>query len=289
MRKKSPATIQKWVDSISVDESESSKLKEIIGEDTSNCDTNEAPKCDEASTSGENLKVKLNEICSKLSAKGKRLEFKNLLKLKRENSMEQENDSETENHSNLINLDKNLLNLGRNCESSKQTLDDPVINPESLERNLNDSVESDESSQTPQHETSNLTVQRCPLGVIGRSSSENPPRNSRLNDIGRSFSVVDDNELKVNSSENLIYDADEDISITIPSLNTSPSIVSNNTNHSLSNSQLPPVRSTMRSESTPRSIREHTVSEGHQSPQIQPRNPLLRDSSFQVGDDACKT
>lgn len=255
MRKKSPATIQKWVDSIAVDDSETptcSRVETIIEEAPSNCDSGEA-----SSTSGtsENLKGKLNEICGKLNVneklKSKTLDFKNLLaktsqKLKRESSvelpMEQENDE----------------------NSSEVAATEDEIKPDA----------------------SKLTVQRCHIGVLGRSSSENPnptpSRNRRLNQIGRSFSVANENELPTagNSSENLIYDADEDISITIPSLNTSPSIISNNTNHSTSNSQLAPHRANLLAT---KPLREHTVSEGHQSPQVHARNPLLRDSSFQVG------
>lgn len=260
MRKKSPATIQRWVDSIAVDEGENLNadiVKDTVEEENLNCDSNEH-KIDEPKSStsepNENLKVKLNEICSKLSLKSKKLEFKNLLaktsqKLKRGSSpdppMEQGND-----------------------ESSNDKTKDELptiheINPE----------------------TNNLMVQRNRIGVLGRSSSENPnpvaTRHRKLNDIGRSFSVANDNELPTaaSSSENLIYDADEDISITIPSLNTSPSIISNNTNHSLGNSQLVPRKSPLLQS---RPLREHTVSEGHQSPQVPPKNPLLRDSSFQV-------
>lgn len=253
MRKKSPATIQKWVDSIAVDDSETptaSRVETIVEEASSNCDSGEA------STSGasDNLKEKLNVICSKLSVneklKSKKLDFKNLIaktsqKLKRESSvelpMEQEND-----------------------ENSSE-------------------VATTEDEAKP--DASKLTVQRSHIGVLGRSSSENPnpstSRNRRLTDIGRSFSVAHDNELPTadSSSENLIYDADEDISITIPSLNTSPSIISNNTNHSASNSQLAPARANLLQM---KPVREHTVSEGHQSPQVLARNPLLRDSSFQV-------
>lgn len=260
MRKKSPATIQKWVDSIAVDEGENStagKVKDIIEEENLNCDSNEL-KFDEpeasTSESNENLKEKFNEICTKLSLKNKKLELKNLLaktsqKLKRGSSqdppMEQVND-----------------------ESSNDIIKDELptineINPE----------------------TNNLFVQRSRIGAIGRSSSENPnpvtTRHRKLNDIGRSFSVANDNELPtaISSSENLIYDADEDISITLPSLNTSPSIISNNTNHSLSNSQSVLRRSPLLQS---RNLREHSKSEGHQSPQVPPKNPLLRDSSFQV-------
>lgn len=256
MRKKSPATIQKWVDSIAVDESENpvaeqSKQQTILEENLI-CDNKEL-KHDAPSTSGVNdhLKVKINEICSRLTVndklKGRKLDFKNLL-----------------------------------AKTTQKLKSEP-----SMEDKLRDTIVEEEVSaeEEPKQENFNLTVQRSHIGVLGRSSSENPnpvpSRNRRLIDIGRSFSVANDNELPTaeNSSENLIYDADEDISITIPSLNTSPSIVSNNTNHSLSNSQLVPRRANL---PEMRSVREHTVSEGHQSPQVQPKNPLLRDSSFQV-------
>lgn len=273
MRKKSPATLQKWVDSIAVDESESTNERETYEEKNSNCDINEA------TTSGENLKVKLNEICSKLSAKGKKIEFKNLLKLKLKNSMEQTNDNGKENLEEQVqSCDENVESCNQNVSSSTMNLENqnhlipsslkPVLNHEEFRQSQSDIDE----NQPP----INPTVQRCPLSVLGRSSSENPPRNRRLNDIGRSFSVSDKNDIEINSSENLIYDADEEISITIPMQNQSSSIITNKTNQSLSNSQMMPGRQTMRP------AREHTVSEGHQSPLVQPRNPLLRDSSFQV-------
>lgn len=258
MRKKSPATIQKWVDSIAADESEaSSALKEIPEEEIPNCDSNEL-KGSEPSTSApkDNLKVKFNEICSKLSLKGKKLEFKNLLartsqKLSRESSMEQTNDEDLE------------------CTSTKHE---------------SESTSKDEIN--PEMKTF-ATVQRRHIGLLGRStSSEIPspaPSRRRLHDIGRSktIGVANEKELPTaeSSSENLIYDADEEISITIPSIQTSPSSISNNMNHSLSNSQLTPGKVNLL---PMRPLREHTVSEGHQSPQVQPKNPLLRDSSFQV-------
>lgn len=231
MRKKSPVTIQKWVDSIA-EEGESSK--ETTEEDTLKCDSDELKSEVSSSTkeNSENLKVKLNDICNKLSLKSKDLIAKTSQKLKREDT------------------------------SMEQTID------------------ASKNEITP--EKSSLTVQRSHIGVLGRSSSENPnPRSRRLNEIGRSFSVAQENELPLaqDSSENLIYDADEDISITIPSLNRSSSIISNSTNLSLSNSQLTPKTSSLLQA---RALREHTVSEGHQSPQIAPKNPLLRDASFQV-------
>lgn len=260
MRKKSPAAVQKWVDSIAVDDDHDADkiVKESPEETSTTCDKSGLRSAaDEPSTSesNENLKVKLNEICNKLNFKNKKLEFKNLLakttqKLKRESSvdrlMEQRNDDDL---------------------NDIKEEDEPVVG-----------VVKDEINP----EMNNLTVQRCHIGLLGRSSSENPSpsttRNRRLNEIGRSFSVANENELPTveNSSENLIYDADEDISITIPSLNTSPS---NNTNVSSSNSHLGPVKANLLQT---RPLREHTVSEGHQSPQVTAKNPLLRDSSFQV-------
>lgn len=258
MRKKSPAAVQKWVDSIAVDETNSSKANasQPMEKELENCDSNEL-KTDEPSTSepNEKLKVKLNEICNNISLKSKKLEFRNLLA-------------------------KTTQKLKRAGSSEEKTME------QKNDKTPSD-TKPDESSVKPEinKEMNNLAVQRSHIGVLGRSSSENPAptvsRNRRLNDIGRSFSVANENELPTaeNSSENLIYDADEDISITIPSLNTSPSIISNNTNHSLSNSQLVPGKMSLLQT---RPLREHTVSEGHQSPQVQPKNPLLRDSSFQV-------
>lgn len=234
MRKKSPATIQKWVDSIAEEGGEPSK--ETVDEEAPKCDSNE-PKTEESTTkeSNENLKEKLNDICSKLSLKSKDLIAKTSQKLKREG----------------------LLMERKNDEVRSATSKDEII-----------------------PEKSSLSVQRSHIGVLGRSSSENPkPRSRRLNEIGRSFSVANESDLPIaqNSSENLIYDCDEDISITIPSLNTS--IISISTNHSQSNSQLTPQRASLLQA---RSLREYSASEGHQSPQVPPKNPLLRDASFQV-------
>lgn len=236
MRKKSPAAIQRWVDSIAEEGGEPSK--ETIDEESPKCDSSEL-KAEESTTKecNENLKVKLNDICNKLSLKSKDLITKTSQKLKRED-----------------------LTMERKIDEVGDTSKDEI---------------------TP--DRSSLTVQRSHIGVLGRSSSENPnPRSRRLNTIGRSFSVANENDLPIaqNSSENLIYDCDEDISITIASLNTSPSIISNITNQSLSNSQPTPQRTSLLQA---RPLREYTVSEGHQSPQVQPpKNPLLRDASFQV-------
>jgi hypothetical protein len=267
MRKKSPATIQKWVDSIAVDDDTCSSPKTIIEEEIANCDHNELKIEEEASTSGanENLKEKFSEICNKLTVNAKKLELKNLITKKLK-----------------IDLSENPPMEHKNDEIIHEKEEDETTKHEP---ELEILQEEDETACDAETESNKLSVQRSHIGVLGRSSSENPnptsSRNRRLTDIGRSFSVAHDNELPTaeNSSENLIYDADEDISITIPSLNTSPSIISNNTNPSLSNSQLVGGKSSL---SLMRPVREHTVSEGHQSPQIQPKNPLLRDSSFQV-------
>lgn len=260
MRKKSPATIQKWVDSIAVDGGEKPSATttiQPIEEETFNCDSNEL-KIDEPSTSdtNENLKVRLNEICSKLSLKNKKTEIKNLI------------------------------------AKTSQKLQRGSSQDQPMEQDDDDSNDTIKDDATPVHDEitpitgSSLRVQRCHIGKIGRSSSENPSpgpssRNRRLNDIGRSFSVANENELPAapDSSENLIYDADEDISIAIPSFNTSPSIISINTNQSISNSQLTPSKINLLSM---KPLREHTMSEGRQSPHVQHKNPLLRDSSFQV-------
>lgn len=280
MRKKSHVTVQKWVDSISV------------ADDKINCDSNEL-KVDETepSTSGEagsatnsttTVKEKITEICNKLHVneklKSSKIDFKNLLsktthKIKKQSStdtidMEEAEVQPTEDES--------------SDKINKHTDDVKIIQSESItDKNdkTNDNVEKPEEEEESKHEEIKidaLAVQRCHISVLGRSSSENPnPRIRRLTDIGRSFSVAhDDPELQIDSTENLIYDADEDISIAIPSIDTSPS-VNNQSNGSIT---LRPSLGQLNA----RPLREHTVSEGHYSPHVLPKNPLLRDSSFQV-------
>lgn len=278
MRKKSPASIQKWVDSIAdddvVDESRLTsnettiaaatiKEEEIL-DDSKICDEND----DDASTSlksgggkNENLKVKLNEICNKFNVnetlKSKKTELKNLiskttLKLKRETTLD-------ENHSPME-------------QTNDQKASDKQFEPEII----------DEGEEEQIKDT--LNTPRAHIALLGRSSSENPnPKHKRLSEIGRSFSVTNESDLPNNrndpSSENLIYDADEDISITLPSPNLSSTTISASTNQNLLNSER---RRSSLLQIKP--AREHTVSEGHASPLIQPKNPLLRDSSFQVSE-----
>lgn len=272
MRKKSPATIQKWVDSIATDEADNGELASNQPANTSTSQLateankekqtilDESTKCsDDATTSASNLKVKLNEICNKLNVnetlKCKRSELKNLIEKKLKMSIEESV-----------------------AVAPKMTMTTEVMD------------EQNDEDDKPTEEDDNLTAQRAArLGAIGRSSSENPrPRNRRLAAIGRSFSVSsnenDPPQAPIDDDKNFIYDApDEDISITIPSLNTS-STLSNSNNESQNLSQIqhssPVLRRTSLLQIKP--PRQHTVSEGHASPIVQSKNPLLRDSSFQV-------
>jgi hypothetical protein len=273
MRKKSHGTVQKWVDSISSSTADESEI--AAKEKNSNCDNSELnANVDEASASGISVKGKviISEICSKLSVneklKSKKIqEFKNLLSKttqKIQTTKDQEEEKSAEMHE----------------EESDDKNDNIVDEDEDKALDSSKEIESEEVDS----KTNNLSVQRCHISVLGRSSSENPnpaTKSRRLTDIGRSFSVAhDDSQLPIDSSENLIYDVEEDTSITIPSLNTSSSVLSNKTS---SNSQLDKNAATLRQPmGHMRPLREHTVSEGHYSPQVLPKNPLLRDSSFQV-------
>lgn len=272
MRKKSPASIQKWVDSIADDDETSRQTtnetplkEEILDDSKKTCDVVVIDD-DDASTSlksgkNENLKVKLNEICNRLNVnetlKSKKTELKNL-------------------------IEKTTLKLKRESSASMEQQEQQTTNDD----DDNQPPAKDEEDDVA---TENLIPpQKAHISVLGRSSSENPkPKNKRLSDIGRSFSVANENELpnnNNNSSENLIYDADEDISITLPSPNLSSTTISNSTTNPQNNNNDNLISETRRSsllqiKPTPR---EHTVSEGHASPLVQPKNPLLRDSSFQV-------
>lgn len=303
MRKKSPATIQKWVDSIATDDAdeETNRLtitgigsnpienashsiankEEVLDESTRCTEADDLKIDDDATTTTsktENLKVKLNEICNKLNVnetlRSKQSELKNLitktsLKLKRE--------------------------VSSTTATSDQQVEESEIDTPPMEQKNDKKIDETltaEAIDGVEDKNSNLTAQkRARIGVLGRSSSENPrPRHKRLSDIGRSFSVSNENELpgsdKNLSSENLIFDVDEDISITTPSLNTSSTLLSNSNNTTSQNlsqiHQLPPQLTSRSSLLQIRPVRQHTVSEGHASPIVQSKNPLLRDSSFQV-------
>jgi hypothetical protein len=245
MRKKSHVTVQKWVDSIStanVEQQQPADDENVLKENKQSCDNSEL-NAESSSTSGEatSVKGKITELCNKLKVneklKSKKIQdFKNLL-AKKVNKKEE-------------------VQMEENQEQKNEEAEEEEVEAENEEQEI----------------VNTLNVQRCRIGVLGRSCSENPNptlRNRRLNDIGRSFSVAhDDLELPPND---LIYDAED----TIP---TSPSVMSNKTN---SNSQLDRhLMGGLRPPGHMRSVREHTVSEGHYSPL--PKSQLLRDSSFQV-------
>lgn len=295
MRKKSPATIQKWVDSIATDDaddnnessrpatgnsssnissrnnnnkfanasqSDEANKETVLDESTEPTSDDVKADNDDATTTTsktENLKVKLNEICNKLNV----------------------NEALRSKHSELKNL---IQKTSHKLKSEGDKVDAP---PKQQTMETNQQQTDDKPTETSDDDRSNLTAQRARIGVLGRSSSENPkkPRNKRLSDIGRSFSVSNESESASNddknssSNENFIYDVDEDISITIPSLNTS-STISNSQNLSQTQQQPPLTSRTSLLQIKP--ARQHTVSEGHASPIVQSKNPLLRDSSFQV-------
>ncbi|XP_070497346.1 uncharacterized protein DDB_G0287625 isoform X2 [Chironomus tepperi] len=296
MRKKSHVTVQKWIS--------------VTEEEKNNCDSNEL-NINEPSTSGgsgASVKGKITEICNKFNVneklKSKKIELKNLIskttqKIKRESSKEEKtHHNMDQNQQNMYDDETRNKQCDNEIEQIKDDVNDTVNNKEN-ESNINDrgdnedGLANDESEEVETNEEENksepnkLTAQRCHISVLGRSSSENPnPRTRRLRDIGRSFSVANDGELPIDSTDNLIYD-DEDISIVNPSFNTSPSVLSNKTN---SNNQLDKNLALLRpSLGHMRPLREHTVSEGHSSPHVVPKNPLLRDGSFQSDSSHCSS
>lgn len=244
MRKKSHVTVQKWVDSIAVAASEESPAATVVINRQS-CDNSELNfNVVEPSTSGldrspssstiSGVKGRITEICNKLHVNDK-LKSQKIQDLK--NLLTQK-------------INKTVIEM----EGEEEVVTEDEVIEEEIKDQLN--------------------VQRCHISVLGRSSSENPPqRTRRLTDIGRSFSVAHDNdlELPVHSTENLIYDADDEtITIQTPSRNNSNSHLDRN------------LGVQQRLLLGLRPVREHTVSEGHYSPQSLPKNQLLRDSSFQV-------
>lgn len=252
MRKKSHVQVQKWVDSISlaVDEDDV-KGGEREKQNKQDCDNSELKPTTSSSemsvgesSSGAGVKGRITEICNKLSVNEK-------LKVKKVQDLK-----------NLIaqKICKNTAEMEQQHDESEN-----CIKIECNEEEQKEEIKEEEDENKSDNEIVDKT-KRCHISALGRSVSENPrppPRTRRLTDIGRSFSVAHDNELQTNdSSENLIYDAtdDDDTSLTVP--NASPKI----------ECLRPPDRP----------LRMHTVSEGHYSPHVLPRNPLLRDCSFQV-------
>lgn len=303
MRKKSPATIQKWVDAISTEEVGNLDVTVDIAKSNLHVDVqefNDKHNCDKdklhssltvngeekrgpiASTSHDNIKLlskeKFNNFYHKLNVNTKRIDLKSLLA------------KTTEKFSPVAVtipevIDNKDLTLKETCNESINMIKkiDSARHRHDMKLNIKDGMDK-------------RFVAKYHIGVLGRSASENlqksPPR-LRLNQIGRSFSVRMDNDIpatSANSTDNLIYDIDDGPDI-IPSLDTSPvfntSIISNSALVSPSSIHLDRNLSVPGRHHTPNSplrrvAREHTVSEGHQSPQIHHKNPLLRDSSFQV-------
>lgn len=280
MRKKSHVTVQKWIS--------------VTEEEKNNCDSNEL-NINEPSTSGgsgASVKGKISEICNKFNVneklKNKKIELKNLIskttqKIKRESSKEDKTHHNMDQNQQMADDEMRNKQCDNELEQKKDDVNDTINNKEN-ESNINDRGDNEESlvNDEPEEvtkeeeeiksEPNKLITQRCHISVLGRSSSENPnPRTKRLKDIGRSFSVANDGDA---STDNLIYD--DDVSIANPSFITSPSVLSNNHLESKNLANLRPSLGNMRP------LREHTVSEGHYSPHVMPKNPLLRDGSFQV-------
>lgn len=279
MRKKSHVTVQKWVDSIAVTAPDDKH---------SNCDSKELNVDEEPSTSGgsgTSVKGKFTEICNKFNVneklRSKKIDLKNLIT----KTTQKYNKKDSSPIKDILEPTSTMEQQQNDDESSekrdndeREQIDDKNgVNPNDRTVNKDTCDAKEEQEITTNEDESNLnklTVQRCHISVLGRSSSENPNpplRNKRLNDIGRSFSVANDNELPTDSTDNLIYDADESLLSSVLSMKAA------------SNNQLDKNSSTLRpTMGTVRPLREHTVSEGHYSPHVLPKNPLLRDSSFQV-------
>lgn len=300
MRKKSPATIQKWVDAISTEEVGNLDVTVDIAKSNLHVDVqelNDKHNCDKdkqqnslpvngeekrgpiASTSHDNIKLlskeKFHNFYHKLNVNTKRIDLKSLLA------------KTTEKFSPVAVTIPEVID----------NIDLP------LKETCNESINMIKKTDSARHTKFNVKdgmdkrfVAKYHIGVLGRSASENlqktPPR-LRLNQIGRSFSVRMDNDIPATSADsrdNLIYDIDDGPDI-IPSIDTSPgfntSIIINSVLASPGSCQFDRNLSVPGRHHSPNSplrrvAREHTVSEGHQSPQIHHKNPLLRDSSFQV-------
>lgn len=283
MRKKSPATIQKWVDAINTEEVGSLDVTVDIAKSNIHVDEtvreDKLTKCLEvteqepiASTSHDNIKLlskeKFNNFYHKLNVNTKRIDLKSLLA----KTTEKLHPVTAVTIPEVINKE---LNLNDSINMIKK------VDKDNMKLNIKEGLDK-------------RFVAKYHIGVLGRSASENlqksPPR-LRLNQIGRSFSVRMDNDIPVssstNSADNLIYDIDDSPSTDTFQSRFNTSIISNsvlvspNSNHLDRNLSVPSRHHTPNSPLR-RVAREHTVSEGHQSPQIHHKNPLLRDSSFQV-------
>ncbi len=129
------------------------------------------------------------------------------------------------------------------------------------------------------------------IGAIGRSSSENPQskinsKRFKLNDIGRSFSVQEPEDPKKMTSEisdNFIYDIDDESSSKsnlAPSLATSARSINsaNNLSSFVKSVPISPINKTFRDE---------LLSESHSPRHL--RNAFLRDQSFQSDSSHCSS
>lgn len=314
MRKKSPASIQKWVNSVS---SEACASEPVIGE------TNEPPvevqpdilaDCDisdelakysnneilpestnepatepvtqtETDTSAnenkkphsyhENLKEigkqKINEFYDRFS-KNKKIDLKNLFQTSVSKKHRASDIMETEVKQEDPGKKEELASINENKENI-------IIEEEDVE------IQGEPEKISCPTSSSCLSVSKnLSIGIIGRSSSENPQTKSsskrfRLNDIGRSFSVQEPEDPKkatLDSSDNLIYDIDDESSSKsnlAPSLATSSRSINsnNNLNSYVKSVPISPIN---------RSFREELLSESHSPRNL--RSAFLRDSSFQV-------
>lgn len=305
MRKKSPATIQKWVDAISTEDVGNLDVTVDIAKSNLHVDVpqelNDKHNCDKdnlhsslavngeekkqgpiASTSHDNIKLlskeKFNNFYHKLNVNTKRIDLKSLLAKTTEKFS-----PVTVTIPEVIDKDLTLKEICNESSINMIKKTDNARHKNDIKFNVKEGMDK-------------RFIAKYHIGVLGRSASENlqksPPR-LRLNQIGRSFSVRMDNDIpatSADSTDNLIYDIDDGADI-IPSINTSPgfntSIISNSVLVSPGSSHFDRNLSVPGRHHSPNSplrrvAREHTVSEGHQSPQIHHKNPLLRDSSFQV-------
>lgn len=335
MRKKSPASIQKWVDSIDNTQSPDQPSTSGMSETTVKLENNEnlmesppppPPPCPESCSTTdntdkqqtqdeltqpsvspsdnnpkrtlsyhENLKVigkqKINEICDRMNIKTKKIEFKNLLSktsLKFKGAESQLSETEVPSDITDDRMNENKENLEVVVEQAE--------NAEKLVKNEVTTISKDSLEACDNF----LNVSKSHIGMIGRSSSENPNpifKRNRLQDIGRSFSVQDndipDNKITIDSTDNLIYDIDDESTSNrstnnlFPSLNTSTkSINSNNSN--TSNSQNA-ISSHNNLSSFVKSVPLSPVHKLYQDQAVlesqslrNSRNQFVRDSSFQV-------
>lgn len=357
MRKKSPASIQKWVDSIETTNTENPEqpTPSTSSSQQDACPVKEeSPKCDkindieiscssdnsvkepvlfhiqdeEASSTNDNNKKslsyhenlkeigkqKITEIYDRINIKSKKIELKNLLvkTSQKFKSTESQGDivtevsnkmqSEEEEESSNSKEDKeNILTQHSNLEAVEEVAEETeIVEPIRIAKSLEIIPEMDDTNAVSDSKDSLnvcenlLNVSKSHIGLIGRSSSENPKpafKKSRLQEIGRSFSVQDNDvpdKIVIDSTEDLIYDIDDESTSNpcnnnlYPSLNTSLKSINSNMSSASQNN----LNSSINLKSVPlspinKSIHDHALSEGHNS-RRNSRGHMLRDCSFQV-------